>query len=110
VVDRDLQPPSPLLEGRTTPDAKILVVDDEQSILDLVTAYLRREGYEVRTAMDGPGGLKAARAYKPDLIVYTLHFLDDGEIEGMLSVHGNSGDVWYHSWHGGFVAMMEGHG
>jgi two-component system alkaline phosphatase synthesis response regulator PhoP len=48
---------------------KILVVDDEQSILDLVTAYLRREGYEVHTATDGPGGLKAARAFKPDLIV-----------------------------------------
>ncbi len=29
------------------PSVKILVVDDEQSILDLVTAYLRREGYEV---------------------------------------------------------------
>ena len=49
--------------------AKILVVDDEQSILDLVTAYLRQEGYEVHTAMDGPGGLRAARAFKPDLIV-----------------------------------------
>lgn len=51
------------------PDAKILVIDDEPSILDLVTAYLRREGYEVHTAMDGPAGLKAARAFKPDLIV-----------------------------------------
>lgn len=50
-------------------NAKILVVDDEQSILNLVTAYLRQEGYEVHTAMDGPGGLKAARAFKPDLIV-----------------------------------------
>jgi hypothetical protein len=40
---------------------------------------------------------------------YTLHFLNDGEIEGMLSVHGSSGDVWYHSWHGDFVAMTEGH-
>ena len=29
------------------PNAKILIVDDEQSILDLVTAYLRREGYDV---------------------------------------------------------------
>jgi DNA-binding response OmpR family regulator len=33
--------------------AKILVVDDEQSILDLVMAYLKPEGYEVRTAADG---------------------------------------------------------
>jgi hypothetical protein len=40
---------------------------------------------------------------------YTLHFLNDGEIEGMLSVHGSSGDVWYHSWHGDFIAMAEGH-
>jgi hypothetical protein len=41
---------------------------------------------------------------------YTLHFLNDGQIEGMLSVHGSSGDVWYHSWHGDFVTMTEGHG
>ena len=40
---------------------------------------------------------------------YTLHFLEDGEIAGMLSVHGGSGDVWYHSWHGDFVAMAEAH-
>jgi hypothetical protein len=41
---------------------------------------------------------------------YTLHFLSDGEIEGMLSVHSSTGDVWYHSWHGDFVTMMESHG
>jgi hypothetical protein len=40
---------------------------------------------------------------------YTLHFLHDGQIEGMLSVHGSSGDIWYHSWHGDFVAMTDGH-
>jgi hypothetical protein len=40
---------------------------------------------------------------------YTLHFLKDGQIDGMLSVHGSSGDVWYHSWHGGFIAMTGEH-
>jgi two-component system alkaline phosphatase synthesis response regulator PhoP len=50
-------------------NAKILVIDDEESIIDLVTAYLRQEGYDVYTAMEGPTGLKAARTYKPDLIV-----------------------------------------
>jgi len=54
------------------PAAKILVIDDEAGIRELVTAYLRREGYEVYTADDGPGGLKAARAYKPDLIVLDI--------------------------------------
>jgi hypothetical protein len=41
---------------------------------------------------------------------YTLHFLQDGDIEGMMSVDGSSGEVWYHNWHGDFVAMTEGHG
>ncbi len=49
--------------------AKILVVDDEPSILNLVSSYLKADGYEVFTASDGPSGLKAARAYKPDLLV-----------------------------------------
>jgi two-component system alkaline phosphatase synthesis response regulator PhoP len=48
---------------------KILVVDDEPSILNLVQAYLKPEGFEVLTASDGPAGLKAARTFKPDLIV-----------------------------------------
>ena len=51
---------------------KILVIDDEPSIVNLVTAYLKPEGYEVYTATDGNAGLKAARAYKPDLIVLDL--------------------------------------
>ena len=51
------------------PEAKILLVDDERSILDLVTAYLTPEGYQVFTAVDGPSALKAARSFMPDLIV-----------------------------------------
>ena len=54
------------------PKQKILVIDDEQSILNLVSAYLRPEGYEVYTATDGRTGLKAARAYKPDLVVLDI--------------------------------------
>jgi len=38
---------------------------------------------------------------------YTVHTLRDGEIEGMLSVHGATGQVWYHAWHGDFVQMVE---
>jgi two-component system alkaline phosphatase synthesis response regulator PhoP len=52
--------------------AKILVIDDEPSIVNLVTAYLKPEGYEVFTAADGITGLKAAHAYKPDVIVLDL--------------------------------------
>ncbi len=51
---------------------KILVIDDEPSITNLVSAYLKPEGYEVFTASDGRAGLKAAHAYKPDLVVLDL--------------------------------------
>ena len=48
---------------------KILVIDDEPSITNLVSAYLKPEGYEVFTASDGNAGLKAARTFKPDLVI-----------------------------------------
>ena len=51
---------------------KILVIDDEPSIINVVSAYLKPEGYEVYTAADGNAGLKAARAFKPDLIILDL--------------------------------------
>jgi two-component system alkaline phosphatase synthesis response regulator PhoP len=54
------------------PKPKVLVVDDEASILNLVTSYLRSEGYEFYTASDGLAALKATRAYKPDLIVLDI--------------------------------------
>lgn len=51
---------------------KILIVDDEHSIINLVSAYLKQERYEIYTAEDGLSGLKAARAYQPDLIVLDI--------------------------------------
>jgi two-component system alkaline phosphatase synthesis response regulator PhoP len=47
----------------------VLIVDDEENIRTLVTAYLEAEGYTVYTAPDGPGGLTAFRRYHPDLVV-----------------------------------------
>ena len=38
---------------------------------------------------------------------YTIHVLSDGQVYGMLSVNGYSGQVWYHNWHGQFVDMLE---
>ncbi len=51
---------------------KILIIDDEPSITKLVSAYLKAENYEVHIAVDGPSGLKAARAFKPDLIILDI--------------------------------------
>lgn len=38
---------------------------------------------------------------------YTIHTEKDGQIAGMLSVHGTTGQVWYHTWHGRFIQMIE---
>lgn len=51
---------------------KILVVDDEPDIVELVSFNLRAEGYEVVTAASGPEALNQARATLPDLIVLDL--------------------------------------
>ncbi len=52
--------------------AKILIIDDEQSIIKMVSAYLRPEEYQLYTAMDGLAGLHAARTHQPDLIVLDI--------------------------------------
>lgn len=49
--------------------AAVLVVDDEKRMVDLVGSYLRREGFEVLSAYDGPSALELARTREPDLIV-----------------------------------------
>jgi two-component system phosphate regulon response regulator PhoB len=51
---------------------KILVVDDEEDILELVRYNLAREGYKIFCASSGEEGLKAAKAENPDLIVLDL--------------------------------------
>ncbi|MGC8879122.1 MAG: hypothetical protein ACP5R2_07855 [Anaerolineae bacterium] len=51
-------------------------------------------------------GLKAGEV-EPFYGYYTLHVERDGKVTGMLSVNGYTGAVWYHHWHGDFIAMEE---
>ena len=49
--------------------ARILVVDDEPHIVEVVSAYLLREGHQVDTAADGDAAFELARNTRPDLLV-----------------------------------------
>ncbi len=49
--------------------ARILVVDDEPHIVDVVRAYLERDGHDVRTAADGPAAVAAALEWGPEVVV-----------------------------------------
>lgn len=51
---------------------KILVVDDEKRIVEIVQAYLERDGFKVITAYDGESALEIARRQSPDLLVLDL--------------------------------------
>jgi two-component system, OmpR family, alkaline phosphatase synthesis response regulator PhoP len=51
---------------------KVLLVDDEQDIVDLLKYNLEREGYHVLTALNGKDAIKLAKANRPDLIVLDI--------------------------------------
>jgi DNA-binding response OmpR family regulator len=51
---------------------KILVVDDERKIVNLVRAYLERDGYEVVAAYDGKAAVAVCRREAPDLVVLDI--------------------------------------
>ena len=65
----------PSFDGRPTPtvgsimEACVLVADDEEHIVEVVRAYLERDGYRVVTAADGAAALELARQARPDLLV-----------------------------------------
>ena len=56
------------LSGSSKP-TKILVVDDEPDILEIVSYNLIKEGYSVKTAENGQDALKIAREFIPDLVL-----------------------------------------
>ena|SRR5690625_5155583 len=62
--------------------ARILVVEDESSILTALSLLLDMEGYSVVEATDGRQGLEQLRALKPDLIItdYMMPFMDGIEM------------------------------
>jgi DNA-binding response OmpR family regulator len=51
---------------------RILIVDDEPRILEVVATYLRRDGYQVETAVDGETARRRLTEFKPDLVVLDL--------------------------------------
>ena len=53
----------------TSTEKRVLVVDDEAVVAEVVQQYLRRDGYEVRVATTGKEGLQAAQDWAPDLVV-----------------------------------------
>lgn len=57
------------LSAMTSRIPRVLVVDDEPPIVELLTGYLEREGFVVGSAADGPSAVDAVRADAPDVVI-----------------------------------------
>lgn len=53
-------------------DTKILIVDDDPNISDLLKMYFENEGYDVKLAADGSEGLNYFKMYEPDLVLLDI--------------------------------------
>lgn len=53
-------------------DKRILVVDDDDSVRELLEFLIRKEGFQIETAADGQEGLERIRSLRPDLVVLDL--------------------------------------
>lgn len=75
--------------------ALILAVDDEPSILKLVTATLEARGYEVLTADNGIEALAAAKSKQPDLILLDIMMpgMDGNEVRKRLAADSATSDI-----------------
>lgn len=60
---------------------KVLIVDDEPDILELLQYNLEKEGYRVRTALNGKKGVEEARAFQPDLVLLDIMMPEQDGVE-----------------------------
>jgi two-component system OmpR family response regulator len=68
----DLLPPT----NGQTPEARLLVVDDEPNIVELLSTSLRFAGFAVATALTGNDAVKAAERHRPDLVLLDVMLPD----------------------------------
>ena len=77
------------------PKTKILCIEDEPQMIDLLRLILETHGYEVVGAEGGQEGLEAMRAEKPDLILLDLMMpdMDGGDVYQRMKQEAELGDI-----------------
>ncbi|MFF5406301.1 response regulator transcription factor [Streptomyces misionensis] len=80
----------------TRPDGtplRVLVVDDDPDLAEVLTGALRYEGWEVRAAADGTAALAAARELRPDAVVLDVMLPDMDGLTVLRGLHESQPDV-----------------
>ena len=72
---------------------RVLVVDDEPTLAELLSMALRYEGWDVRSAGDGMTAVRTARDFRPDAVVLDMMLPDIDGLEVLRRLRGESPDV-----------------
>ena len=91
-MSRTQTSPAPITRPDGTP-IRILAVDDENSLTELLSMAMRYEGWQVSTAASGTEAVKAAREVRPDAIVLDMMLPDFDGLEVMRRVRAEDPDV-----------------
>src|SRR6266568_3028644 len=73
--------PAPGLQRADGTPIRVLVVDDEPSLAELLASVLRYEGWEIQTAGDGSSAVRTAREFRPDAVVLDIMLPDFDGLE-----------------------------
>jgi two-component system OmpR family response regulator len=84
--------PAPLTRPDGTP-VRVLVVDDEPALSELLSMALRYEGWDVRTAGDGLAAVRVARDFRPDAVVLDMMLPDFDGLEVLRRMRSTVPDV-----------------
>src|ERR1700749_2153754 len=76
-----------------TASPRLLVVDDEATILELLSGSLRLAGFEVVTAASGAAAVRAATASRPDLVLLDVMLPDGDGFEALRRIRGGGSEV-----------------
>ncbi|MBL1290966.1 response regulator transcription factor [Streptomyces sp. For3] len=81
---------SPTGRGDGVSHGRVLVVDDDPTVVEVAAGYLERAGYDVDRADDGPAALECFAAHRPDLVVLDLMLpgMDGFEVCRRMRAHG----------------------
>ena len=72
---------------------RVLVVDDEPTLAELLSMALRYEGWDVRSAGDGQTAVRTAREFRPDAVVLDMMLPDIDGLEVLRRLRGESPEV-----------------
>ena len=83
----------PALRRADGSPVRVLVVDDETTLSELVSMALRYEGWDVRTAADGSSAVRTAREFRPDAVVLDVMLPDVDGLEVLRRLRGQTPHV-----------------